>query len=118
MAAWQTLFDRAQLQRGERVLIHDVAGTVGSLALQLAKAQGAYVYGTDIPEKARLVQDLGIDRFINIQAERFEDIVEDVDIVLDYVGGEYLERSYNVLKPGGRYVNSLVQLGINKALVV
>jgi len=108
MAAWQTLFEKAQLQRGERVLIHGAAGTVGSLAVQLAKGQGAYVYGTDIPEKAQFIQGLGIDRFINAQAERFEDIVADVDIVLDYVGGEYLERSYNVLKPGGRYVTSLL----------
>lgn len=108
MAAWQSLFDRAQLQRGERVLIHGAAGTVGSLAVQLAKGQGAHVYGTDIPEKAQFIQGLGIDRFINAQAERFEDIVADVDIVLDYVGGDYLERSYNVLKPGGRYVTSLM----------
>lgn len=108
MAAWQSLFDRAQLQPGERVLIHGVGGTVGSLALQLAKSQGVYVYGTDIPEKAQFVQDMGIDRFINAQTERFEDIVTDVDIVLDYVGGEYLERSYNVLKPGGRYVTALM----------
>lgn len=108
MAAWLTLFDKAQLQRGERVLIHGAAGTVGSLAVQLAKGQGAYVYGTDIPEKAQFIQGLGIDRFINAQAERFEDIVTDVVIVLDYVGGEYLERSYNALKPGGRYVTSLV----------
>jgi NADPH:quinone reductase-like Zn-dependent oxidoreductase len=108
MAAWQSLFDLAQLQSGERVLIHGVAGNVGSLAAQLAKEKGAYVYGTDIPEKAKFIQDLGIDRFINMQEERFEDIVEDVDIVLDYVGGDYLERSYTVLKAGGRYVTSLV----------
>jgi NADPH:quinone reductase-like Zn-dependent oxidoreductase len=108
MAAWQSLFDLAQLQSGERVLIHGVAGNVGSLAAQLAKEKGAYVYGTDIPEKAKHSQGLGIDRFINTQEERFEDIVEDVDIVLDYVGGDLLERSYTVLKAGGRYVTSLV----------
>jgi len=102
MAAWQSLFDIAQLQSGERVLIHGVGGNVGSLALQFAKSKGAYVYGTDIPEKAKFVQSLGIDRFINVKEERFEDIVENVNIVLDYVGGEYLERSYNVLTPGGR----------------
>lgn len=108
MAAWQSLFDLAQFQPGERVLIHGVAGTVGSLAVQLAKNQGAYVYGTDIPEKAQFMQSLGLDRFINSQTERFEDIVEDVDIVLDFVGGDYLERSYNVLKSGGRYVTALM----------
>jgi NADPH:quinone reductase-like Zn-dependent oxidoreductase len=108
MAAWQSLFDLAHLQSGERVLIHGVAGNVGSLAAQLAKEKGAYVYGTDIPQKAEHSQSLGIDRFINTQEERFEDIVEDVDIVLDYVGGDYLERSYAVLKEGGRYVTSLM----------
>ena len=108
MAAWQSLFDLAQLQRGERVLIHGVAGNVGSLAVQLAKDMGAYVYGTDIPEKATFIQGLGLDRFINTQDERFEDIVEDVNIVLDYVGGDFLERSYSVLKPGGRYVTALM----------
>ncbi len=108
MAAWQSLFDLAQLQSGERVLIHGVAGNVGSLAVQFAKDKGAYVYGTDIPEKATFIQGLGIDRFINTQEERFEDIVENVTIVLDYVGGDFLERSYTVLKPGGRYVTSLV----------
>jgi len=108
MAAWQSLFDLAQLQSGERVLIHGVAGNVGSLALQFAKDKGAYVYGSDIPEKAKFIQGLGLDRFINTQTERFEDIVEDVNIVLDYVGGDYLERSYAVLKSGGRYVTSLM----------
>jgi NADPH:quinone reductase-like Zn-dependent oxidoreductase len=108
MAAWQSLFDLAQLQSGERVLIHGVAGNVGGLAAQLAKEKGAYVYGTDIPEKANHSQSLGVDRFINTRDERFEDVVEDVDIVLDYVGGEYLDRSYTVLKSGGRYVSSLV----------
>jgi len=108
MAAWQSLFDLAQLQSGERVLIHGVAGNVGSLALQFAKDKGAYVYGADIPEKAKFIQGLGLDRFINTQTERFEDIVEDVNIVLDYVGGDYLERSYSVLKSGGRYVTSLM----------
>lgn len=108
MAAWQSLFEKAQFQPGERLLIHGVGGTVGSLALQLAKRQGAFVYGTDLPEKAEFSQGLGLDRFINAQTERFEDIVQEVAIVLDYVGGEYLERSYNVLKPGGRYVTSLM----------
>ena len=108
MAAWQTVFDKAELKPGERVLIHGASGTVGSLAVQLAKNLGDYVYGTDIPEKAEFIQGLGIDRFINVKTERFEDVVKDVNVVLDYVGGEYLERSYNVLKPGGRYVTSMV----------
>ena len=108
MAAWQSLFEHGQFKDGERVLIHGVAGNVGSLAAQFAKSKGAYVYGTDIPEKAQHVAELGIDRFIDVSNERFEDVVENVDIVLDYIGGEIMERSYKILKPGGRYVTSMV----------
>ena len=107
MAAWQSLFEHGQFKSGERVLIHGVAGSVGGLAAQFAKSKGAYVYGTDIPEKAGHVAGLGIDRFIDVKSERFEDVVENVDIVLDYIGGEFLERSYAILGPGGRYVTAL-----------
>jgi NADPH:quinone reductase-like Zn-dependent oxidoreductase len=107
MAAWKSLFDLLQVQKGERLLIHGAAGNVGGLAVQLAKAEGIFVYGTDIPEKAEHARELGVDRFISSQ-ERFEDVVINVDAVLDLVGGEMMERSYNVLKPGGRYVTSLL----------
>lgn len=107
MAAWQSLFEHGAFKDGERVLIHGVGGAVGGLAAQFAKSKGAYVYGTDIPEKADHVAGLGIDRFIDITTERFEDVVENVDLVLDYIGGEITERSYTVLKSGGRYVTSM-----------
>jgi len=106
-AAWQTLFDVAQLQAGERLLIQGVAGSVGTYALQFAKSAGAYVYGTDIPERADLVNQLGLDRYINPAQERVEDAVKDVDVVLDLVGGPHVQESYNVLKRGGRYVSTL-----------
>lgn len=108
MAAWQSLFEHAKFKSGERVLIHGVAGNVGGLAAQFAKSKGGFVYGTDIPEKAKHVAGLGIDRFIDAKSERFEDVVENVDIVLDYIGGEFMERSYSVLKSGGRYVTALM----------
>ena len=107
MAAWQSLFESGKFKDGERVLIHSVAGTVGGMAAQFAKNRGAYVYGTDIPEKAQHVAGLGIDRFIDAKSERFEDVVENVDIVLDFIGGEFMERSFTVLKAGGRYVTAL-----------
>ncbi|MHB8856284.1 MAG: NADP-dependent oxidoreductase [Bellilinea sp.] len=107
MAAWKSLFELLQVKSGERLVIHGAAGNVGGMAVQLAKAEGVFVYGTDIPEKAEHSQKLGIDQFISTE-ERFEDIVKDVDAVLDLVGGELMERSYNVLKPGGRYVTSLM----------
>lgn len=108
MAAWKSLFELLQVKSGERLLIHGAAGNVGSLAVQLAKAEGVFVYGMDIPEKAQHLRELGTDQIISNQ-ERFEDIVKDVDAVLDLVGGELMERSYNVLRPGGRYVTSLLE---------
>src|SRR5215216_1626135 len=106
-AAWQTLFNVAKLQSGERLLIQGVAGSVGTYALQFAKQAGAYVYGTDIPERADLVKELGLDSYINYKAERVEDVVKDADVVLDLVGGPHVQESYNVLKRGGRYVGTL-----------
>jgi NADPH:quinone reductase-like Zn-dependent oxidoreductase len=109
LAAWQTLFDLAQLQSGERVLIHGAGGAVGSYAVQLAKDKGAYAIGSDIPEKAGFLQQLGVDQIINAQTQRFEDVVSDVDVVLNYASADLLERSYNVLKPGGRYATTFEQ---------
>ena len=107
MAAWKSLFELLEVKSGERLLIIGVAGAVGSLAVQLAKAVGMYIYGVDIPEKAEHIRRLGIDQFISSQ-ERFEDLVKDLDAVLDLVGGEMMQRAYGVLRPGGRYVTSLL----------
>ncbi|PKN87856.1 MAG: hypothetical protein CVU46_03065 [Chloroflexi bacterium HGW-Chloroflexi-8] len=107
MAAWISLFNLLEVKNGERLLIHGAAGNVGGMALQLAKAEGAFVYGVDIPEKQDHIQKMGVDHFISNQ-EKFENIVMNVDAVLDLVGGEYMERSYNVLNSGGRYVTSLL----------
>jgi NADPH:quinone reductase-like Zn-dependent oxidoreductase len=106
-AAWQTLFDVAKLQSGERLLIQGVAGSVGTYALQFAKGASAYVYGTDIPERANLVNSLGLDRYINHKQEKVTDIVKDANVVLDLVGGEHVQESYNVLTRGGRYVSTV-----------
>ena len=106
MAAWISLFDQLQIQPGERLLIIGAAGNVGSIAVQLAKEKGVYVYGVDIPEKADHIIGLGLDRFIPT-TEPFEGKVENVDAVMDLVGGEMTWRSYSVLRPGGRYVTSL-----------
>lgn len=106
-AGWQTLFDVAKLQSGERLLIQGTAGAVGTYALQFAKSAGAYVYGTDIPERAELANSLGLDRYVNHTTQRVEDAVKDMDVVLDLVGGPHVQESYNVLKRGGRYVGTL-----------
>ena len=104
LTAWQGLVERAGLAAGERVLIHGAAGGVGTFAVQLACWRGARVTGTASAANLDFVRSLGADEVIDYRAERFEDVVRDVDVVFDTVGGETLERSWGVLKPGGRLV--------------
>ena len=109
MAAWQSVFDHAQLQDGERVLIHGAGGNVGSFALQFAKDKNAYVIASDVAAKKDFLQELGADQIIDTQSQRFEEVVEPVDVVLNFASDDLAERSYSVLKPGGRYVTTLQQ---------
>ncbi|MBJ7005778.1 NADP-dependent oxidoreductase [Streptomyces griseofuscus] len=104
LTAWQALVDTAGLRPGERVLVHAAAGGVGHLAVQIAKARGAYVIGTAGAAKHDLVRRLGADEVIDYRAVRFEDVVSDVDVVLDGLGAETAERSLKVLRPGGRLI--------------
>ena len=106
LSAWQTLFNLAKLQRGERILIHGAGGGIGTFAVQLAKDIGAYVIGNEKAHHVDFVKQLGADEVINADSQRFEDVVDKVDVVLDLIRGEYVERSFNVLKPGGRYVTT------------
>ena len=108
LAAYQSVFDLGQLKKGEHVLIIGAAGAVGGCAVQLAKDLDAYVVGVDIAEKADIVRGLGADRCMDANAERYEDLTDNVDLVLDFVGGEHLQRSLKVLQPGGRYVTSMM----------
>lgn len=103
LTAWQGLFSRAKLQPGERVLIHGGSGAVGLFALQLARHRGAHVI-TTASHAFSLLADLGAAEVLDYRRSRFEDQVGTVDVVLDTVGGETLDRSWNVLKPGGRMV--------------
>ena len=104
LTAWQGLFERARLAAGQHVLIHGAAGGVGSFAVQLARWRGARVTGTASAANIDFVRSLGADEVIDYRAERFDDVVRDVDVVFDTVGGQTLERSWGVLKPGGRLV--------------
>lgn len=101
LTAWQALFDAADLQAGQSVLIHAAAGGVGHVAVQLAKWRGAHVTGTASARNETFLLGLGLDRFIDYNQTRFEEVATDVDVVLDGVGGEIQERSWGVLKPGG-----------------
>lgn len=105
LTAWQALFDTAHLEAGQTVLIHGAAGGVGSFAVQLAKAKGAKVIGTCSEKNVAFLRDLGADRVVDYEKERFEDAVHDVDVVLDTVGADTLERSFAVVKTGGAIVS-------------
>jgi NADPH:quinone reductase-like Zn-dependent oxidoreductase len=104
LTAWQGLFDHGRLDAGERVLIHGAAGGVGAFAVQLARASGAHVIGTASAASRERVLELGAHEVVDA-ATRFEDTVEDVDVVFDTVGGERLRRSPAVLRGGGRLVS-------------
>ena len=101
LTAWQALVETADVQPGQRVLVHAAAGGVGHLAVQIAKARGAHVIGTARAAKHALVRDLGADETVDYTAVAFEDVVRDVDVVLDTIGGEYGPRSLRTLRPGG-----------------
>src|SRR5574341_662623 len=104
LTAWQGLLGSARLAAGDRDLVHGAAGGVGVFAVQLARWPGATVVGTASAHNEAFVHVLGADEMIDYRAVRFEDIVHGIDVVLDTVGGETLDRSWGVLKPGGRLV--------------
>jgi len=106
LTAWQGLIERGGLAAGQRVLIHGAAGGVGTFAVQLAHLRGARVIGTASAANLDFVRSLGADEVIDYRADRFEDVARDVDVVFDTVGGETLERSWGLLKPGGRMVTT------------
>jgi NADPH:quinone reductase-like Zn-dependent oxidoreductase len=101
LTAWQSLFDTAQLQPGQRVLIHAGSGGVGHFAVQLAKWKGAYVFATASTKNQDLLREVGVDKAIDYTQQRFEDVARKIDIVLDPIGGDTQERSWQVLKKGG-----------------
>lgn len=107
--AWNGMLEKAKVQRGQRVLIHGAAGGIGSLALQFAKACGAYVIGTASAHNADFLKELGADEVIDYTTQKFEDVVSDMDVVFNAtptttVDEELRLRSVRVLKEGGIFV--------------
>ncbi len=101
LTAWQALVDVADVRPGQRVLIHAAAGGVGHLAVQIAKARGAYVIGTARSAKHDFLRGLGADEPVDYTRTDFETAVEPVDVVIDAIGGAYGPRSLRTLRPGG-----------------
>ncbi|UQI47599.1 NADP-dependent oxidoreductase [Streptomyces sp. HU2014] len=107
LTAWQALVDTAGVGEGQRVLVHAAAGGVGHLAVQIAKARGAYVIGTASTAKHDFLRGLGADELIDYRERDFAEAVRDVDVVLEAIGGDYPARSLRTLRPGGTLVSLL-----------
>ena len=108
LTSWQAIFETAKLKSGQKILIHAASGGVGSMAVQMAKAKGAYVIGTASGSNKEFVNNLGADEFIDYTNTNFEDVVKDVDVVYDTIGGDTQKRSFQVLKEGG-FLVSLIE---------
>ncbi len=101
LTAWQAVIEEAEVQPGQRVLIHGGAGGVGLFAVQFARWKGAHVTATASAANADFVRSLGAEKVIDYRTTKFEDVVQDVDAVIDTVGGDIIERSLQVIRPGG-----------------
>lgn len=110
LAAWQSLFDIAGLEKGQSIFVHGAAGGVGTFAVQFARWKGAYVIGTASGGNAQFLKSIGADEVIDYRNQRFEDLVGNLDVVLDTVGGDTFERSWEVLKPGGFLVSTVASI--------
>ncbi len=117
ISALQAVEDHINLKKGQKILIHGAAGGIGSIAIQIAKAKGAYVATTVSKNDAEYVKSLGADEVIDFKIEAFENKLSDFDAVFDMIGGETQEKSFKVLKKGGIIVSMVGQpnLGLAKS---
>lgn len=107
LTAYQALFDHGHVTEGQKVLIHAGAGGVGTYAIQLAKAKGAYVYTTASEKNHELLKSLGADEVIDYRSTDFRDVAKEVDMVLDTMGGDVQKNSMDILKEGGYLISIL-----------
>lgn len=107
VTAWQALFDHAQLKAGQTVVIHGAAGNVGSYAVQLANHAGLRTVATASTGDISVVGNLGANTVIDYRTQRFEKEVRDADAVIDLVGGETQDRSFQVLRRGGKLISAV-----------
>lgn len=103
--AWEALFSKGKLEKGQRVLIHGASGGVGQFAVQLAKWKGSEVIGTASSKNQAFLKKIGADQAIDYTVQRFEKEVEQVDLVIDLIGGETQKKSWPIIKPGGTLVS-------------
>jgi len=105
VSALQAVEDEIKPRKGQKILIHGGAGGIGTIAIQIAKALGAYVATTASSDDKKYVKSLGADEIIDYKNQNFEEILKDYDAVFDTVGGETTDKSFNVLKKGGIIVS-------------
>jgi NADPH:quinone reductase-like Zn-dependent oxidoreductase len=113
--AWQMVFEQGAVDTTKRVLVHGAAGNVGAYAVQLARRVACEVIATAFSDDLAYVRALGADRVIDVNTSRFEELLTDVDVVLDTIGGETQDRSFAVLKPGGVLVSAVASPDQQKA---
>jgi len=104
LTAWQALVTQAAIKPGDKILVHAAAGGVGHYAVQIAKYLGAHVTGTSSAANKEFVTGLGADAHIDYKSQRFEEVTGGLDLVLDAFGGDMIERSLEVIKPGGQLI--------------
>jgi NADPH:quinone reductase-like Zn-dependent oxidoreductase len=104
LTSWQALVERANLQKGQKVLIHAGSGGVGTFAIQLAKHLGATVATTTSTKNVDLVKNLGADVVVDYKHADFATVLHDYDVVLDPLGGKNPEKSLQVVRPGGKVI--------------
>jgi NADPH:quinone reductase-like Zn-dependent oxidoreductase len=107
VTAWQASFDQAQIKAGQTVVIHGAAGDVGAYAVQLARRAGLRTIGTAATDDSATVRNLGANTVIDFPTQRFEEEVRDADAVIDLVGGDTQERSFQVHRRGGKLISAV-----------
>lgn len=115
LTAYQCLVDVGNLDSGNKVLVHAGAGGVGSFAIQIAKSLGAYVATTASTKNVDFLKSLGADEVIDYKKDDFSQILENYDLVVDTLGGEIQDKSFNILKKGGKLVSIVEEPDQKKA---
>jgi putative PIG3 family NAD(P)H quinone oxidoreductase len=112
LTVWHNVFQRAAMQAGDKVIIHGGASGIGTLGIQMVRAMGAEVYTTaGTADKCRALESLGAERAINYREEDFEQVLSEaglkdqINIILDMVGGDFIQKNINIAAPEGRIVN-------------
>jgi hypothetical protein len=114
-------FEKAELKANNKILIHAGSGGIGTFAIQYAKSKGAFVYTTTSTNNVEWVRELGADVVIDYKKDNYEDIVKDIDVVYDTLGGKYTTNAFNIIKEGGKVISiagdidkeTSIELGLN-----